>query len=537
MVDSRHRGSSTLRAVIDVGQRAGTGARLLLVVALATVTLAGLALAPFAAAETGSLAAIERDPNFAWSSLDITASASGFDLIAGDPTPWEDAATQGLCVAAASQDAHVITWCRDTNDTWHQWDMTSLWGGPATAGVIREVANAGQSNLFYRDASGEMWALDRNANGSWTPVNLTATYGFAALADDPWPLTDVATGQECAMAATSPGGHVTEWCHQSDNSWLGFDLTAVWGGPAAVGTVVPGYDPAINQNDVFFRDASGEMWSLTRQSGGNWVALNITASSAGLSPIASDPMPVIDPPTGQLCVTALLANPAGHVAEFCRPSGGSWVQFDLTALYGGPPAVGNVEPLVDPQLHQTAFVFRDASGNLWSLTRGANGNWTPAQIAPSGGAFTLVTDPEPLVDPQTNNPVVIAGTMPIPPPTPAPPVTVTTPAPKAPGAVRARFVIKWHWDGHSTVIRAIRVRGLPRRPRLAVSCAGHGCPRIRAHATGARRIRSLLKRLVGERFAPGDVMLITVSAPGLERERISLHIRRARVPLARLLKN
>jgi hypothetical protein len=33
------------------------------------------------------------------------------------------------------------------------------------------------------------------------------------------------------------------------------------------------------------------------------------------------------------------------------------------------------------------------------------------------------------------------------------------------------------------------------------------------------------------------VMSITVTAPGLERERIQLHIRRARVPLARLLQN
>jgi hypothetical protein len=505
--------------------------------ALVMVALAGLAAAPGARAATGSLESIERDPNFAWSALNITAGGSGFVPVADDPMPWKDAATGQLCVAATTSTpaGHVITWCRTTTDTWLQWDMTSQWGGPAAVGDVRENAFSGQSVLFYRDASGEMWSLNRQSAGNWVPLNLTATYSFAPLGSDPWPLTDVATGQECAVAATSPAGHVTEWCHQSDNNWLQFDLTASWGGPAAVGTVVPGFDPAINQNDVFFRDASGELWSLTRQSGGNWVPLNITASSSGLSAIASDPMPVIDPPTGQLCVAATLASPAGHVAEFCRQSSGTWLQFDLTASAGGPAAAGNVEPLVDPQLDQTVFYFRDAGGDLWSLARGGDGHWTPAQITPSGPASVLVSDPEPFVDPQSNDPVVIAGTTPAPPPTPAPPVTVTTPAPKAPGAVRARFVIKWHWDGRGTVIRAIRVRGLPRRPRLAVSCAGHGCPRIRAHATGAKRIASLLKRLVGRRFAPGDVMLMTVTAPALKPERISLHIRRARVPLARLL--
>ena len=131
----------------------------------------------------------------------------------------------------------------------------------------------------------------------------------------------------------------------------------------------------------------------------------------------------------------------------------------------------------------------------------------------------------------------MAGTTAAPVPAPSPPVTVTTPAPTARRTVHARFVIKWRWDGHGTVIRAIRVRGLPRRARLAVSCQGRRCPRIRAHATGPKRIASLLKRLVGRRFAPGDVMLITVAAPGLRRERIQLHIRRGRVPLARLLKS
>ncbi len=239
-------GAGTLSAVTIAGQRVGPGARLVLLALASAFAVLGLVTAPLARAATGSLQSIERDPNFAWSALNITASANGFDAITGDPTPWEDAATHALCVAAASPDAHVITWCRDTNDTWHQWDMTSLWGGPATAGVIREVGNTqtNQSNLFYRDVSGEMWALDRNANGTWTPVNLTATYNLAPLGTDPWPLTDVATGQECAMAATSsPAGHVTEWCHQSNDTWLQFDLTAQWGGPAAIGTVVPGFDP------------------------------------------------------------------------------------------------------------------------------------------------------------------------------------------------------------------------------------------------------------------------------------------------------
>jgi hypothetical protein len=522
--------------VNEVGQGAGAGARTMLLVVLATVAVACLIGAPVAGAATGSLASIERNPNFAWSALNITAAGDGFAPVADDPVPWTDAATGQLCAAAITPTpaGHVITWCRTSDDAWHQWDMTALWGGPAGVGDVRAVADFGQSVLFYRDAGGEMWSLTRQAAGTWTAANLTGTYGFTALASDPWPLIDLATGQLCAVAATAPAGHVTEWCHQSNDAWLQFDLTAAGGAPAAVGTVVPGTDPATNQNVDFFRDASGELWSLTRQASAAWVSLDITARSTGLSPIASDPMPVIDPPTGQLCVVATLAGATGHVAEFCRQSDGSWLQFDLTALYGGAAAAGDVQPLVDPQLNQTAVYFRDAGGNLWSLTRGADGRWTPAQIVASGATPMLVSDPEPLVDPQTNEPMVLVSGV-TPPSTPAPPVILTTPTPKGPRTIRARFVIKWRWDGLGTVLRSIRVRGLPPRPRLAVSCAGPDCPRIRGHETGRRRIVALLARLAGQRFAPGDVVRITVTAPGLRAERIQLRIRRQRVPLARLL--
>ena len=47
--------------------------------------------------------------------------------------------------------------------------MTTLWGGPAAVGDVRENGFSGQSVLFYRDASGEMWSLNRSANGSWAP--------------------------------------------------------------------------------------------------------------------------------------------------------------------------------------------------------------------------------------------------------------------------------------------------------------------------------------------------------------------------------
>jgi len=115
-------------------------------------------------------------------------------------------------------------------------------------------------------------------------------------------------------------------------------------------------------------------------------------------------------------------------------------------------------------------------------------------------------------------------------------VTQVTPVPpRAPGAVRARFVIKWHWDSRGTVLRLVRVSGLPAHARLTVRCLGRRCPRIRATASGRKPISRLLARLSRRRFLPGDRILLVVSAPGRRPERIALDIRRRRSPRARLL--
>lgn len=111
----------------------------------------------------------------------------------------------------------------------------------------------------------------------------------------------------------------------------------------------------------------------------------------------------------------------------------------------------------------------------------------------------------------------------------------TTPTPSGRGALRARFTISWRWTGATTVLRSIHVARLPRNARVAVRCAGRHCPRIRASATGPRRVATLLHRLGGRRFRAGQRLLITVTARRHRAERIELQIRNGRLPRARLL--
>ncbi|MFZ1993437.1 MAG: hypothetical protein WAU75_04955 [Solirubrobacteraceae bacterium] len=111
----------------------------------------------------------------------------------------------------------------------------------------------------------------------------------------------------------------------------------------------------------------------------------------------------------------------------------------------------------------------------------------------------------------------------------------TTPAPSGRRALHARFVISWRWAGATTLLRSIRVTHLLRNARVTVRCAGKHCPRLKASATGPRKVATMLRKLEDRRLRAGQSLLITVTAPRHQAERIRLHIRNGRVPLAKLL--
>jgi hypothetical protein len=112
----------------------------------------------------------------------------------------------------------------------------------------------------------------------------------------------------------------------------------------------------------------------------------------------------------------------------------------------------------------------------------------------------------------------------------------TTPNPTGRRALHARFVLSWRWSGATTLLRSIRVNHLLRGAKVAVRCSGKHCPRITAHATGARRVAKLLRTLGGRRLRAGQTLLITVTARRHTAERIAVTIRNGLKPSARLLR-
>jgi hypothetical protein len=91
--------------------------------------------------------------------------------------------------------------------------------------------------------------------------------------------------------------------------------------------------------------------------------------------------------------------------------------------------------------------------------------------------------------------------------------------------------MKWSWRFGTTTLRTTRVGRFPHSTRLTVSCKGRGCGRpSKMSAAGPKAVHRLLKRLTGHRYRAGDVLMVTFTAPGWNRERARIRIRDGRLP-------
>lgn len=124
---------------------------------------------------------------------------------------------------------------------------------------------------------------------------------------------------------------------------------------------------------------------------------------------------------------------------------------------------------------------------------------------------------------------------------PAPPVVTTPvptqlPRPTARHALKVKMYLSWTWRYAITRLDKVRIGSFPNRTRLTIRCFGRGCPRHSIQtATGIRQVRRLLRGLKGRRYHAGDVLRITLTAPGYGAERVKVVIRYGNLPLARLV--
>lgn len=147
---------------------------------------------------------------------------------------------------------------------------------------------------------------------------------------------------------------------------------------------------------------------------------------------------------------------------------------------------------------------------------------SPAAVGPSNGSGSTPT-PDQLAAPAsrpTGSRTTGAGT------------TTFTPRRGVSRSVRVKLTIRWRWRKGVTHALSAKVGKLPDGATLTLSCHGSGCERQTKHvrASGAKGIRRRLRELPHWRYRSGQVLRITIAAPGYKAQRISVKFKYEHLP-------
>jgi hypothetical protein len=117
---------------------------------------------------------------------------------------------------------------------------------------------------------------------------------------------------------------------------------------------------------------------------------------------------------------------------------------------------------------------------------------------------------------------------------PSTPVMLTPVKTRLP--LRIRVYLTWTWRYRVTRLDKAAIGHFPAHTRLTIRCLGRGCPKHRTvTATGSRRLHRLLRRLRGHLYREGQVLRVTLTAPGWRAERAEVVFRYGRSPRLRSL--
>ncbi len=135
-----------------------------------------------------------------------------------------------------------------------------------------------------------------------------------------------------------------------------------------------------------------------------------------------------------------------------------------------------------------------------------------------------------------SGPSLTIAYQPPPPAVASTPVPTPIPSPTAPRTLHTKLVLAWTWSHAIVWLRHASIGRYPGNTTLTVSCRGRGCPHPRRRtATGRARVRRLLTRSIERRYRAGDVLTITLAAPGYRPKSARVTLRNGKIPRVALL--
>ena len=242
-------------------------------------------------------------------------------------------------------------------------DRSAQFGTPPAAGrpTACVIPGLGVDNIAYRDTSGRLHELWRDAQGATGTTNLTGIAGAPTAVGNPFAYVDTSRNTEILLYrdgagtvrslywSTGPVGH--------DN------LSGSAGAPNAAGSPVGYYTPAADTHHVIYRTGNGHLHEL------NWTGVapvvyggNLTAAIAAPS-AAGDPTAFVNAVGENIVV---YRSGTGHILSLYWANGPSGLD-DLSGVAGTPAAAG--DPVGYYTAHDNAHqvVYRAGNGHLYEL--------------------------------------------------------------------------------------------------------------------------------------------------------------------------
>lgn len=249
------------------------------------------------------------------------------------------------------------------DETKHVVDRSAEFNKPAADGppAVCVLPGLGVHNIAYRDTSGHLHELWRNAQGATGTTDLTANAGATAADGDPFAYLDSSTNSEIVVYKGTDGNvHSLYW----STGPVGHDnLTGSVGAPKTKGNPVGWFTPGDGYHHVAYRTSDGHLHELY-WTGPHPVGHGDLTALASAPDAAGDPSAYVDLLRGVNIV--VYRSTDKHIRSLYWSNGPIGVD-DLSGVAGTPGADG--DPVAYYTLHDDAhqIVYRAANGHIWEL--------------------------------------------------------------------------------------------------------------------------------------------------------------------------
>jgi hypothetical protein len=248
--------------------------------------------------------------------------------------------------------------------TQHVVDRSAEFGTPPAAGVPTAcvIPGLGVSNINYRDTSGDLHELWRDAQGNTGTTNLTAYASAPTAVGNPFAYVDTSRNTEILLYRGGDG--LVQSLYWSTGPVGHDNLSGTAGAPKAAGDPVGYYAAAADTHHVIYRTGDGHLHEL------NWTGVGPVVYGGNLTGAIPAPTAAGQPSAfvnaAGVNFVVYRADVNDHILSLYWADGPSGLD-DLSGFAGTPPAAG--DPVAYHTAHDDIYqvVYLGNDGHLWEL--------------------------------------------------------------------------------------------------------------------------------------------------------------------------